>query len=413
MKPPKIITLSFFVFALALSGCCADESPAAILPGSTPANELVADSECIVPQYEFAYPVGENEAFDLPEAGPGYPWEMEIHLPQLEEGVHEYSYFIGSNKEDDHIEIWVRRNLHYDDSSPRSSDFEILIYRDDEKTWRKLSEGEGEEMPSLAKVYRQENGALWAFEQISSREMRLLVYDYEENAFHPLPEIVLIPNGRILFNGKETFWIIKPADAIYSFSLGNFVVERHAEIEDITHFSLEENMAMDRNGDIYILQIKKEYIDNSDLELIRFSTATGEIERDVRISLGLWPWVSSIFVDHENRLWLSDAGWMADNGQWFQTIRSPIFLDYREIDSPDYQYTNYPWLSPTVLFETSERYLWFRSRNGIARLDLENEEWCWVTSAEYSDLIKDPDKGLWILKNGQLFVQAEDMRDLQ
>jgi hypothetical protein len=140
-------------------------------------------------------------------------------------------------------------------------------------------------------------------------------------------------------------------------------------------------------------------IERLDPQVIRYDIQTGDIQQydappltDANIEL---------FIDHQERLWLNDFGYLELNHDgswtWYQIIQSPIFIISGQ--SGNYRYT---WKRPILEVETHNRYLWF-TFSGLARLDLKTNEWCLVTRTSVYTVAKDSQENLWFISDNQLY----------
>ena len=139
-------------------------------------------------------------------------------------------------------------------------------------------------------------------------------------------------------------------------------------------------------------------VERLDLEVIKYDIQTGDIQQ-----YGAPPLTDAnaeLFIDHKERLWFNDFGYLEfiDNGSWtwYQIIRSPIFISDR---SGNYRYT---WARPAPKVETHGRYLWF-TFSGLARLDLETYDWCLVSETAVNNIAKDSQDNLWFISDRQLY----------
>jgi len=135
------------------------------------------------------------------------------------------------------------------------------------------------------------------------------------------------------------------------------------------------------------------------IQVIRYDISTGDIQQ-FGAPPGLQESGWELFLDHRGRLWFNDFGYLELNkdgsGTWYQVIRSPIFISDR---SGNYRYV---WRIPEPKLETRERHLWF-TFSGLARLDLETNQWCLVSRTPVSSVAKDGEENLWFLSDNQLY----------
>ena len=104
-----------------------------------------------------------------------------------------------------------------------------------------------------------------------------------------------------------------------------------------------------------------------------------------------------LFVDHTDRLWFHDYGWLEPDGTWYQIIRSPVFISEGMQD-----YIRYSWERPDIVIESLDGLLWFRFTMGLVRLDPRTAKWCWFTTYP-SNIVEDQDHTLWMIADGKLY----------
>jgi len=117
----------------------------------------------------------------------------------------------------------------------------------------------------------------------------------------------------------------------------------------------------------------------------------------IPVRLDPWPPFSTILVDHRERLWIDGLAYREPDGRLYQLEHSPIFLVYYFESGMDYR-----WAAPNILMESSDGRFWFRSRNGLAWLDLDEQKWCWL-STSLSKVVEDAQHNLWMTAYGKLY----------
>lgn len=188
-----------------------------------------------------------------------------------------------------------------------------------------------------------------------------------------------------------------PDDAIYSFDPVAKQVNRILDLKDIVPFS----PVISNYRKLYFIQFPTQrlpgvYPTARDMKVYEFDTKKIALEQ-LPIWLAPWPFYRNIFVDHNNTLWLGAVGFRKEDGTVYQLEQASIFIINVLESGLDFR-----WESPQVLMESSDGLLWFKSTNGIASLDVEKENWCWV-STSFSNIIEDADHNLWMSAYGKLY----------
>lgn len=157
--------------------------------------------------------------------------------------------------------------------------------------------------------------------------------------------------------------------------------------------------AIDPNGNIYIYLPKYgSPLDETHDALFLYSPEK-ETVKYVVIGLEVNSYSKELFLDHAGRLWTDSFGWREPDGEWYQTVRSPVFVLAAVDGSGD---RNYHWIPPNIRFETPNDTYWFTSwEGGTYSLNFKTGEWCWVSTS--SQLEKDADGNLWMLVGKQLY----------
>jgi len=197
---------------------------------------------------------------------------------------------------------------------------------------------------------------------------------------------------KILLDQKDVFWIIVPGDGIYSYNPVNQKTERHIDVPETEIFSA----ALAPDGSLFFINNPYQISNISELQLFHYIPLKNIVEK-LTIYLEANPTSSNILVDHKNRLWISRLGWMEPDKRWYQILPSPIFLtNYIETGSQS------RWRLPKIIMESSNGWLWFRSDNGMAYLNINREEWCWFTTVK-TEITEDQQHNLWMVANKQLY----------
>jgi hypothetical protein len=297
-------------------------------------------------------------------------------------------------------EIWIKRwsqPIGNNASKPASS--RVLIYRTDTKGWQVLPDQIQGAAARIVNLYLSKDGSLWASILISGKVM-LGSYNDNKGQFELLNGSENLPNGASVLDNKGTFWIMSHNDGIYSFDPVRNKLEKNIDIPDLNVYELGiygKTAIFAPDGSLYFLNVQ----DDGDIELIRYNPTSSKLERDIPYYQYLDQAAASLYVDHLGNVWLEDRGWMSPDGTWYKIVRSPIFIVEGVPDIP----LKYVWVRPSILLESSDNRLWFRSDNGMAWLDPQKGEWCWFTTYQ-SNIVEDSDHNLWMIADGKLYKLA-------
>lgn len=204
--------------------------------------------------------------------------------------------------------------------------------------------------------------------------------------------------GSAVMDKAGRLWFVVPEDAIYSYDPATKNAKKWVEISELYSYA----PIAPSDGNIYFLVLSEEsrVPTTSDIRVSRFSPKTGQVEF-VFMRLDPWPVFTSLLMDSQGRLWAGGLAYRDVYGRVYQFERSPIFLT-NPLDKTGFDYR---WETPEILTESSDGRLWFRSSNGLAWLDLDEQKWCWVSTSQ-SKVIEDPQHTLWMTAYGKLYKQS-------
>lgn len=356
--------------------------------------------KCIPPVTTFAYSSSAVIPFRIQETDPqevlpANPWVLVDALPDfpgdaLPQTTH--ARILLSHSTNSNTEIWVKRFWQVEDISTGRwmSKEDLLIYHVEAMKWVWMPEQIEDTEALVGDLYLSSDGAIWSRNYFSAGNPQFSVYDRARNEFFFDTKSKEIPYGKVLLSQDDVFWVVPYNDYIYSYDTQTKDVKRHVAISGVFAQSID----IDRDGNLYILNTGNGQIDTAgDEELLRFDHQANTLER---IGIGLDPYlpVWSMLVDHAGNLWLDDRGWMTPESEWFQIVRSPIFISGE---------MNYKWLSPKLIMESSNDLIWYRWDNGMAWLDPQKGSWCWFTTAKDADVKEDQGQRLWLTADGKLY----------
>jgi hypothetical protein len=364
---------------------------------------------CISPIEDFAFStISSNENNGIKDIEPNSPWLVESNMPFLLEDSPTFSYIYAVRSQESGQEVWIANftSNRFDTTSSVYS-----VYNTTTKKWERVSRQISKNIYASNLFVAQDN-SIWAtteVKNISETEMLFLSkFDEKTKTFEVIDGTEIIPwtrkdisnnlyypyYSKVLLD-NNIFWVIVHSDGIYSYQINDQKFQKHANLPNFE--VIDADLALD--GSIYFANRTKMENGYFDIKIHKFTPSTNFLEEiqtfEIRSTQNRL--FSNILIDHQNRLWLSDLGWMETNGNWYSLIRSPIFL------------TNYilvqgssRWATPNILLESSDGRYWFRSENGMAWLDLEQEKWCWFTTYQ-SNIVEDSEHNLWMIADNKLY----------
>jgi hypothetical protein len=411
-------TNCFIVFMLLLATACNTYQGDQVLRGgktqSAIQTSLAVENDfpesCIPPIDDFVYSNSPDPTKPVPGEtliiAPPSPWEVVAPLPEPTG-----DYYLFSRTVNGQVEVWIER--------PATDDliFEFLVYQTGAKQWKTVpAEIEGSKI-SVGKLFVAKDGSLWG--QVGGPfilsnlnwKSALAKYDEKTKRFHFFDGAREIAAGRkdesektqlpywsiVLQDAKGVLWVLVHKDGIYSFDPESQQVKKYIDLPD-TVFS---TAAISPDADIYYLK-DLNYFDIPgirsvrDMQIYQFRPETGGNGR-ISINLEPWPFFYDMLFDHKGRLWLDGIGFRDSDGTWFELARSSVFVTNRIEDSIDDR-----WKQPSIMMESSDHRIWFRSSNGTVWLDLEKRQWCWFTTYQ-SNVVEDVQHNLWMIADGKLY----------
>ena len=369
---------------------------------STENNQRFEDN-CILPLESFAYSpwpnrlVPDESVMQIPPA-----WEAAMDIPD--------DYYLNITRETQAgIELWFDQAVRETPDGPEKRVYHI--YNIETKVWETVSgeyEGSGVLITNL--LIDPDNG-VWAQNTVKMPSLNggnephplLSKFNEEKRVFELVDETFILPidqtNGldnpviRIKIDPQGLVWIFIAQDAIYSYDPQTREMKKRIDIPGIGIYS-----PVFSSDGIYFLDISGVVVLSSDVRILLYSLEENTIEQ-VPARLNPWPPIPNLLMDHKNRLWLGGVAYFDENGALFLLEPSPIFIINFMESGMDYR-----WEPPNALTESSDGRLWFRTRNGLAWLDLDEQKWCWVSTSQ-SKVIEDPQHTLRMTAYGKLYKQ--------
>ena len=173
-------------------------------------------------------------------------------------------------------------------------------------------------------------------------------------------------------------------EKLYSFDPFTQKAMRHSIGENF------DSLAIDQNNRLYLIQ--------DGHTLVKYDPETGVV-RSVIIPDEGGNAASSLLVDRDGRLWVSDSA-RYDNavsnpyiGDPFAFVRSPVFIKYFSYAA------RYIWFRPRIILQSIDGRIWY---DGDVWFDPTTGEWCRFTTFP-SNIVEDSDSNLWMIADGRLF----------
>ncbi len=351
-------------------------------------------NDCFPPLFEFSFPYREPGIIDATHSLPSIPGI----IPQVDENdvpvtIHEGDLVVRGDDE-----IWlVEPFMRYTPSTRETKEYVIL-------------DGDGDQVYPEA-LFLGSDGTLYVVADNSTYTGIVFTrYDEQHDRFE-----IITPENEIFMHdptsGGRVHDIVEDQGGNLWFVYKNVLTRFNPITHQAEQMLGEEQGYIPSNtlvmspGDTLWMaaEILKEMGDDDiislGLQVIRYDILTGDIQH-----FGTPPGLErsnwQLFFDHYGRLWFNDYGYLEfpkdGSGTWYQVMRSPIFISDR---SGNYRYV---WRTPDPKVETHERYLWF-TFSGLARLDLETNEWCLVSRTRIYNVAKDSQENLWFISDNQLY----------
>lgn len=362
-----------------------------LLPSETNQNQ------CIPPIVTSGYYDEEGAPTPIP-SGNILPlgWKDVTSVP--EEFKDKVAYISLSRPRSGYDELWITVLV------PEQTGNELyLVYRTDTQEWRKVTGPQG------YGLFLDSQNNVWSYWSSPDRsEFTFYRLDESVNQFIQIVdkanrlnsgEIMTdsLDNGHVISNtikvGSDgVFWFIfrdandKTAsfESLFSFDPSTQQSTRYSIGEDF------DSLEIDQDNRIYLVQ--------GGTKLVKFDPAMGKTESVIVPGDG-GDAGSSLLLDHEGRLWVSDRA-RFDNavinphiGNPYILVQSPIFIKYVSYLS------SYHWFRPRVILESIDGRIWY---DGDVWFDPANGEWCRFTTYP-SNIVEDSKNSLWMIADGKLF----------
>ena len=358
------------------------------------------ENTCIPPINEFSYYAGLGNQYPEKSVAPSSPWTMEATI-ELQTPLLLGVRTLANNV----TELWLYEQFPL--GSKRNSQNQIYVFRTDEKELKPvvLDEIFLNSLIPITEIYITKDNSIWTTDRTTSYSKTpiLGMYDELNNELLPVEKLYGISHHssyatHVLFDKNHNlFWFLVPYGYIYSYDPVTGTLEKHISIGE----KEIGGAVATADGKIYIYALEYEYTSAGAGDALFLYSPTDETLEQVRYYLERNDKAINLYFDQDERLWMGSNGWMEPDGTWYQTVKSPLFIRAVGELVGDHFYHYFP---PNIEFETSDGLLWFSgggTRMGTYSLDLENEEWCWVSTSSETEM--DNDGNLWMLVDNKLY----------
>jgi len=366
----------------------------ALLGGCKPDPTTNNPDQCIPPLFTSSYPYGDilgeaalNLSFDRPIIPP-IGWERVSEIPDeftSSENEQGYSGIYFTRTRPGYTEVWSLVN----DSDSTST----YIYRTDTKQWQQVPIA----VKGIYFLDRENNVWIIPFWFMDKTQASLYRLDSDNTVVPVVDSEHLLSNGQIKsiqIGPDGVFWVqfYDESDnvGLYSFSPDTLKAELH--LTDL--YFPNEDVVIDKDYNLYLMK---------DLDTVmRYNPTTGETKtRKLPPDYVEYGSATSLYIDNDNRLWVSDRAWFDLSDADFASINvvfhSPIFIDLMP------GVGRYVWDRPKPLVDTSDGRLWYTSSRGLAWFKPETGDWCLFTT-DPGKIVKDSQQDLWIMVDDTLYT---------
>jgi hypothetical protein len=368
------------------------------------------ESSCISPTFTFAYPLTVDKEYPLPQnITPLAPWEKisaipSVKLPETTDdsntvfsnSYEKLSFVLGQKGKE---ELWGFRTIYSDPPPTIQNRSSLLIYNIHKKEWI--------ESPGAFKNISQEISGLylssdrkhiWA---VSQEPTTVSVYNHEKEIFEPI-KLSSSKEGIIYFDKvNDRFWLFEEHNELYSIDPITAQLQFRTAIPAMP--LLPSSVAIASNGDLYFVAASSLGPFN---ELFKFRPDNNSLEQVNDYGVHRFGVFFSVFIDQSENLWIESQGWRDNGGVWHKLFTSPVFVGEEASGVEISDSKRLTMQTAYIIFESSDRRLWFRAINGISWLDLQAEQWCKFTTYGLYDnvsMLEDSQHTVWMIADQKLY----------
>lgn len=359
--------------------------------------QAYTDNACIPPLTDFAYYAGQGTRYPEKSVVPPVPWTMEATIELQTPAL------LGVRTLPNNInEFWFLERFTL--GSEKNAQNQVYIFRTDEAELKPvvLDQIFLSSLFPVNEIYISKDNSVWTthFTISYSKNPILGKYDEINNEILPVAKLFKISHHSflptlVLFDqNNDMFWFLVPYGHIYSYDPVTDTLEKHISVGE-KEFG---GAAVTPDGKVYIYALRYERTSDGAGDALFLYSPTDETLERVNYYLERNYRPISLYIDQTENLWMGSNGWMKPDGTWYQTVKSPLFVQATGEPAGD---RFYHWFPPDIEFETSDGMLWFTGRGGTYSLDVEKGQWCWVST--FSNLEQDPNGNLWLMADGKLY----------
>jgi hypothetical protein len=360
------------------------------------------ETACIPPLADFAYYTGQGTPYPDEPVAPPEPWVSEVAIELQDPMLLGVRVLPNKQKE-----FWIwDAGLWSPDRNSRQQ--QLFIVRTDGTGLKPvlLDNALAEFAFPIEKLFIAQDNSVWIVYQTSERSQVPILGKYDEETGKILPIAKL---GEIkhyfdyqtivlLDERTDVFWFLVPYGYIYSYDPASDKLVQHISIADMN----PAGAVMTPDGKIHIYIFRQGSPANEEHDALYLYSPQTETVEYVVIGLEVDSYMKNLFIDHAGRLWAGSFGWRDPDGNWYQTVRSPLFV-LAAVEAGGERI--YHWVPPDIRFETLNDVYWFTGEGGTYSLDFKTGEWCWVSTSP--NLEKDTDGNLWMLVDKDLYRLSE------
>ena len=416
------IVLAFLLIILALSGCTVEESITMQTSEGEEEIETSTGDTCLQPMITFDYNP-ETWLAEIPEEIVPLPaeWKEISAVPESfwQEGLRYFSP-IFLRKSQGEEKIWF-----LGESSDRN-DRSLITFSIQTQQWEPVIDPSITTIPegSALEFFLGEDNTIWGYrpsyivlregENIEDFDTSLLIrFDEDHERFEEVPlifedetiDLVNLAIRKLQEDSDGKLW------ALFAYNDQGSGTYSIASIDPDTGYVESTAYQFEYPVDFGIIEGQVLYasmLQGTTTWLILFDLETEKEARYVN-PLGVLNVVpditpgSSIFLDQDGKLFFNANGWFDSTTlDWRGLLSDPVFIDA----TTAYEFWYYD--APQFYFQSKDGRMWFTSLRGSGWLDLEEQQWCIITTEVVTSMFEDEAGNLYIYiavnGNNQLLI---------